>query len=132
LIDTSPRFEVFGTHAADGDHAAVVGVPRLAGDRPLANAVGQRERRLLAAATRLAGGLARLPPLRRIDIKQRMRWPWISSVSPSMTDAQPARSAAAAQTDQHSAVAKGDPNHGRTPCSRLLFEDPRRDRAPAG
>src|SRR4030095_14389165 len=35
----------------------------------------------------------------------RMRWPWISIVSPSMTEARPVRSAALAQNGQYSRMA---------------------------
>ena len=63
-----PAIQVFGARAADGDDPAVaVGVTRLAGDRPLADVIGQRKGRLLAAAVRLAGGLARLAQLGRVD-----------------------------------------------------------------
>jgi hypothetical protein len=56
---------------ADGDDPAVaVRVPRLAVNGLLPDVIGQRECRLLAAAVRLAGGLARLPRLRRVDAEQ--------------------------------------------------------------
>jgi hypothetical protein len=47
----------------------VVSVPLLTDNRPLPYAIGQGERRLLAAAVSLARGLARLP-LWRIDSEQ--------------------------------------------------------------
>ena len=86
-----PAVQVFGARAADShDPAVSVGVPRLAGDHLLADVVGQRECCLLAAAA--ASHVCRDPgasiPNRRI------RWPWISSVSSSMTNARPVRLAA--------------------------------------
>ena len=102
-LTDEPGAQVIAAGATHRDDPAVaVDVALLASHGLLPDVIGQRDRRLPSASQVCRDSGASIP-------NSRMRWPWISMVSPSMTEARPVRSAALVQIGEQSkiAMAKG-------------------------
>jgi hypothetical protein len=100
-----PPVDVLVADPADGDHPPEpIAGALFAADGPLADPIGERQRRLLPSAVRLAGDGAELLGLRRVDAVRRTRSPRTSMVSPSTTLARPTTSACRVPVEVNSAT----------------------------
>jgi hypothetical protein len=100
------------TRMAHSDSASILILPGRRAYDGTRNGVEQCRQgsgRLLAASVQLAI-IASAERIRfcRVDARSRIRWPWISIVSPSMTDARPIKSVAFAGTSEPTTTALVD------------------------